>query len=53
MKKGKKSFYNDNCMLKVKDKKMVLIEKAGWVRTYEQSPLRVKYNNPSRNRCWN
>lgn len=44
-KKSKPSFYNDNIKLKVKPKK-VLIEKVGWVKTKEQIPMDVKYNNP-------
>jgi len=45
-KKSKKSFYNDNVKLKVKDGKMVLIEKVGWIKTNEQLPIGVKYSNP-------
>ena len=45
-KKSKKSFYNDNKKLKVKDRKMVLIEKVGWIKTNEQLPIGVKYSNP-------
>lgn len=44
-KKSKPSFYNDNIKLKVKDH-MVLIEKVGWIKTSEQIPMSVKYNNP-------
>ena len=44
-KKSKPFFYNDNIKLKVKPKK-VLIEKVGWVKTKEQIPMDVKYNNP-------
>lgn len=44
--KSKRSFYNDNVKLKVKEGKMVLIEKVGWVRTNEQLPIGVKYINP-------
>ena len=44
--KSKKSFYNDNVKLKVKDNKLVNIEKIGWVRTNEQLPIGVKYSNP-------
>ena len=44
-KKSKPSFYNDPIKLKVKEKK-VLIEKVGWVKTNEQIPTEVKYNNP-------
>ena len=34
-KKSKKSFYNDNVKLKVKDNKLVNIEKVGWIKTNE------------------
>ena len=44
-KKSKASFYNDTSKLKVKEKK-VLIEKVGWIKTNEQIPRDVKYNNP-------
>ncbi|MCC0644983.1 MULTISPECIES: transposase [unclassified Clostridioides] len=44
--KSKKSFYNDNCKLKVKEGKLVNIEKVGWIRTNEQLPTGVKYSNP-------
>ena len=44
-KKSKPSFYNDTSKLKVKEKK-VLIEKVGWIKTNEQIPRNVKYNNP-------
>ena len=44
-KKSKPSFYNDPIKLKVKEKK-VLIEKVGWIKTNEQLPSDVKYNNP-------
>ena len=44
-KKSKPSFYNDPIKLKVKEKK-VLIEKVGWIKTNEQIPIDVKYNNP-------
>ena len=44
-KKSKPSFYNDPIKLKVKEKK-VLIEKVGWIKTNEQIPRDVKYNNP-------
>lgn len=44
--KSKKSFYNDNIKLKVKDNKLVNIEKIGWIRTNEQLPIDVKYTNP-------
>ena len=43
-KKSKPSFYNDTSKLKVKEKK-VLIEKVGWIKTNEQIPTEVKYNN--------
>lgn len=44
--KSKKSFYNDNIKLKVKEGKLVNIEKVGWIKTNEQLPIGVKYNNP-------
>ncbi len=44
--KGKKSFYNDNIKLKVKESKLVSIEKIGWIKTNEQLPAGVKYSNP-------
>ena len=44
--KSRKSFYNDNCKLKVKDGKLVNIEKVGWIKTNEQIPIGVKYSNP-------
>ncbi|MGG3901755.1 RNA-guided endonuclease InsQ/TnpB family protein, partial [Heyndrickxia faecalis] len=44
-KKSKPSFYNDNVKLKIKNY-LVLIEKVGWVKTSEQLPMNVKYNNP-------
>lgn len=44
--KSKKSFYNDNCKLKVKEVKLVNIEKVGWIKTNEQLPIGVKYSNP-------
>lgn len=44
-KKSKPSFYNDTSKLKIKEKK-VLIEKVGWIKTNEQIPIDVKYNNP-------
>ncbi|MFL8713037.1 RNA-guided endonuclease InsQ/TnpB family protein [Clostridioides sp. GD02377] len=44
--KSKKSFYNDNCKLKVKEDKLVNIEKVGWIKTNEQLPIGVKYSNP-------
>ena len=44
--KSKKSFYNDNCKLKVKEGRLVNIEKVGWVKTNEQLPIGVKYSNP-------
>ena len=44
-KKSKPSFYSDTSKLKVKEKK-VLIEKIGWIKTNEQIPTEVKYNNP-------
>ena len=45
-KKSRKSFYNDNVALKVKDNKLVNIEKIGWIKTNEQLPVDVKYSNP-------
>lgn len=45
-KRSKKSFYNDNEKLKVKNNKTVLLEKIGWVKTSEQIPMNVKYSNP-------
>ncbi|QUH18661.1 RNA-guided endonuclease InsQ/TnpB family protein [Alkaliphilus sp. B6464] len=45
-KRSKKSFYNDNVKLKVKENKLVNIEKVGWIRTNEQIPVNVKYSNP-------
>lgn len=44
--KSKKSFYNDNCKLKVKEGKLVNIEKVGWIKTNEQLPIGVKYSDP-------
>lgn len=44
--KSKKSFYNDNCKLKVKEGNLVNIEKVGWIKTNEQLPIGVKYSNP-------
>jgi len=44
--KSKKSFYNDNCKLKVKEGNLVNIEKVGWIKTNEQVPIGVKYSNP-------
>ena len=45
-KKSKPSFYHDNVKLKVKDNKLVNIEKVGWIKTNEQLPVNVKYFNP-------
>ena len=45
-KRSKKSFYNDNYKLKVKQDKLVLLEKVGWIKTNEQLPIGVKYSNP-------
>ena len=45
-KRSKKSFYNDNVKLKVKDNKLVNIEKVGWIKINEQLPIGVKYSNP-------
>ncbi|OXX83664.1 transposase [Paraclostridium benzoelyticum] len=44
--KSKKSFYNDNCKLKVKEGKLVNIEKVGWIKTNEQLSIGVKYSDP-------
>ena len=44
--KSKKSFYNDNYKLRVKEGKLVNIEKVGWIKTNEQLPIGVKYSNP-------
>ena len=45
-KRSKKSFYNDNVKLKVKDGRLVNIEKVGWIKANEQLPIGVKYSNP-------
>ncbi len=45
-KRSKKSFYNDNVKLKVKENKLVKLEKIGWIKTNEQLPIGVKYSNP-------
>lgn len=45
-KRSKKSFYHDNVKLKIKDNKLVKIEKIGWIKTNEQLPIGVKYSNP-------
>ena len=45
-KRSKKSFYNDNGKLKVKDGKLVNVEKVGWIKANEQLPIGVKYSNP-------
>ena len=45
-KRSKKSFYNDNEKLKVKEVKLINIEKIGWIKTNEQLPIGVKYSNP-------
>ena len=45
-KKSKKSFYNANDKLKVRENKLVNIEKVGWIKTNEQIPIGVKYSNP-------
>jgi len=37
---------SDNMKLKVKENKLVNIEKVGWVKTSEQLPINVKYSNP-------
>ncbi|HBI6899004.1 TPA: transposase, partial [Clostridium perfringens] len=39
-------FYNDNVKLKVKENRLVNIEKVGWIKTNEQLPIGVKYSNP-------
>ncbi len=44
--KSKKSFYNDNVALRVKENCLVKIEKVGWIKTNEQIPIGVKYSNP-------
>lgn len=44
--RSKKSFYNDNCKLKVKEGRLVNIEKVGWIKTNDQLPIGVKYSNP-------
>lgn len=44
-KKSKPSFYHDTSKLKVKEMS-VNIEKIGWIKTAEQIPISVKYNNP-------
>lgn len=44
--KSRKSFYNDNVKLKVKNNKLLNIEKVGWIKTNEQLPIDVKYTNP-------
>ena len=45
-KKSKNSFYNDTWKLKVKENKLVLLTKIGWVKTSEQIPIGIKYYNP-------
>ena len=45
-KRSKKSFYNDNGKLKVKEGNLVNIEKVGWIKANEQLPIGVKYSNP-------
>ena len=45
-KRSKNSFYNDNVKLKVKDNKLINIEKVGWIKANEQLPIGVKYSNP-------
>ena len=45
-KRSKKSFYNDNIKLKIKENKLVNIEKVGWIKTNEQLPIDVKCRNP-------
>ena len=44
--KSKKSFYHDNVKLKVKEGKLIHIEKVGWVKTNEQVMIGLKYRNP-------
>lgn len=44
--KSKKSFYNDNVKLVVKEGELVNIEKVGWIKTNEQIPIEGKYSNP-------
>ena len=44
--RSKKSFYNDNVALRVKENYLVKIEKVGWIKTNEQIPIGVKYSNP-------
>ena len=43
--RSKKSFYNDNVKLKVKNG-YINIEKVGWIKIKEQIPIGVKYSNP-------
>lgn len=43
--KSRPSFYNDTVKLKVK-KNSVMLLKIGWVKTSEQLPVNIKYNNP-------
>lgn len=45
-KKSKNSFYNDNTRLKVKENKLVMLEKIGRIKTNEQIEIGVKYYNP-------
>lgn len=45
-KKSKKSFRNANDRFKVKEGKLVFLEKIGWVKTSEQIPVGLKYYNP-------
>ncbi|MDM1015976.1 transposase, partial [Clostridium perfringens] len=35
-----------NIKLKVKENRLVNIEKVGWIKTNEQLPIGVKYSNP-------
>lgn len=44
--KSKPSFYNANDKLKMKENKLVNIEKIGWIKTNEQIPIGVNYSNP-------
>ena len=44
--KSKPAFYHDNVKLKIKENKLVRIEKIGWIKTNEQLPINIKYSNP-------
>jgi len=39
--RSKKSFYNDNCKLKVKEGRLVNIEKVGWIKTNDHCQLEL------------